>query len=231
MATATCCRWRTCGRVPKAVRLSRFAESTVPAQYAGALWPDGTWRAGVDLSQLPEPMRRELAWCVFRIIELGGKIPTPALSMLVRRLGEVLADGAGEAPASLLGLSGRDWCQHIQHAAHRRTGQLPAATTMNNIRRLLARMMRLLVTAMDTGPWWHRDQWNPVEDTRIPLRDHEPIGRYSVRFDADRVPVAAARSAVALQGRPGHRGVELVDGAPPGRGGEGVRRVPARPPG
>ena len=28
-----------------------------------------------------------------------------------------------------------------------------------------------------------RDQWNPVEDTRIPLRDHEPMGRYSVRFD------------------------------------------------
>ena len=43
--------------------------------------------------------------------------------------------------------------------------------------------MRLLVTAYDTGPWWQRDQWNPVEDTRIPLRDHEPTGRYSVRFD------------------------------------------------
>src|SRR5207344_1195604 len=105
------------------------------------------------------------------------------LSMLARRLGEVLADRAGQAPASLLGLSGRDWCQHIQHAAHRRTAQLPAATTMNNIRQLLTRMMRLLVTAMDTGPWWQRDQWNPVEDNRIPLRDHEPMGRYSVRFD------------------------------------------------
>ena len=54
---------------------------------------------------------------------------------------------------------------------------------MNNIRTLLTRMMRLLVTALDTGPWWHRDQWNPVEDTRIPLRDHEPMGRYAVRFD------------------------------------------------
>ena len=169
--------------VPEAMRLCRFAESTVPPQYAGAFCHDGTWRAGVDLSGLPEPMRREVAWCVFRIIELGGKIPTPALSMLARRLGEVLADRAGQAPASLLGLSGRDWCQHIQHAAHRRTAQLPAATTMNNIRQLLTRMMRLLVTAMDTGPWWHRDQWNPVEDTRIPLRDHEPMGRYSVRFD------------------------------------------------
>lgn len=170
--------------VPEPMRLSCFAESTVPPQYAGAFCHDGTWRAGVDLSGLPEPMRRELAWCVFRIIELGGKIPTPAVSMLVRRLGEVLTDRApDQAPASLLGLSGRDWCQQIQHAVHRRTGRLPAATTMNNIRWLLTRMMRLLVTALDTDPWWHRDLWNPVEDTRIPMREHEPMGRYAVRFD------------------------------------------------
>ena len=103
--------------------------------------------------------------------------------MLVRRLGEVIADRAGRAPASLLGLSVPEWCQQIQRAVHRRGGRLPAATTMTNIRRLLTRMMRLLVTACDTGPWWQRDQWNPVEDNRIPLRDHEPMGRYSVRFD------------------------------------------------
>ncbi len=45
----------------------------------------------------------------------------------------------------------------------------------------------------------------------------------------DRHAVAATRPAVALQGRPGHRGVELVDGAPPDRGGAGVRRLPGRP--
>jgi hypothetical protein len=110
-------------RVPQPMRLSYFAESSVPAQYAGAFCHDGTWRAGVDLSILPQPMRREVAWCVFRIIELGGKIATPGLSMLVRRLGEVLADRGGQAPVSLLGLSGRDWCQQIQHAVHRRTGR------------------------------------------------------------------------------------------------------------
>ena len=165
------------------MRLSCFAESNVPPEYAGAFCHDGTWRAGVDLSQLPAPMRGELAWCVFRIIELGGKIPTPGLSMLVRRLGEVIADRAGRAPASLLGLPVRDWCQQIQRAVHRRRGRLPAATTMKHIRCLLTRMMRLLVTASDTGPWWQRDRWNPFEDNRTPLREHEPMGRYSVRFD------------------------------------------------
>ena len=65
--------------VPEPMRLSCFAEASVPPQYAGAFCHDGTWRAGVDLSPLPEPMRREVAWCVFRIIELGGKIPTPGV--------------------------------------------------------------------------------------------------------------------------------------------------------
>ncbi len=88
--------------VPEQMRLSRFAPDTVPPQYAGAFCHDGTWLAGVDLSHLPDPMHRELAWCVFRIIELGGMIPTPGLSMLVRRLGEVIAGHPGQAPVSLL---------------------------------------------------------------------------------------------------------------------------------
>ena len=174
--------------VPEPMRLSRFAESTVPPQYAGAFCHDGTWRGGVDLSHLPDPMRREVAWSVFQIITLGRKIPTPTLSMLVRRLGEAIADRTDQTPVSLLVLSDRDWCQAIGHAVHRRTGRLPAATTMKNIRTLLTGIMRLLVTALDTGPWWHLDQWNPTEDTRIPLRDHEPMGRYSVRFDRIGIP-------------------------------------------
>jgi integrase len=169
--------------VPEQMRLSRFAPDTVPPQYAGAFCHDGTWRAGLDLSGLPEPMSRELAWCVFRIIELGGTIPSPGLSILVRRLGEVIADRPGQPPVSLLEMSGRGWCQQIQHAVHRRTGRLPAPATMRTIRALLTRMMRLLVIAMDTGPWWQLDHWNPVEDTRIPLREHEPMGRFTVRFD------------------------------------------------
>jgi integrase len=169
--------------VPEPMRLSRFAESTVPAGYAAAFCHDGTWQAGIDLSSMPEPMRRELAWCVFRIIELGGKIPTPGLSMLVRRLSEVVADRGGRAPVSLLDLPVRDWCHQIQQTVHRRKGRLPAPATIRIIEQLLTRMMRLLLTALDTGPWWERDRWDPVEDGRIPLRDHEPMGRYAVRFD------------------------------------------------
>ena len=107
-----------------------FAGSTVPPQYAGAFCHAGTWQAGVDLSVLPDPMRREVAWCMFRIIELGGTVPTPGLSMLVRRLGEVIADQRGPGARLAAGDAGHDWCQQIQQAVHRRTGRLPAAATM-----------------------------------------------------------------------------------------------------
>lgn len=170
-------------QVPEAMRLTRLAASTVPAGHAGGFCHDGTFRAGVDLMMLPEPMHRELLWCVCRIIELGEKVSTPALSMLVHRLGEVLADYPGEGLCSLLELSDRDWCQRFSRCVHRRTGRLPAAATTKQVRTLLSRMMRLLVTALDTGPWWQRDRWDPVEEPRIPLREHEPMGRYAVRFD------------------------------------------------
>lgn len=175
---------RLWAQVPDAMRLPELSASTVPAPYAGAFCQDGTFRAGLDLSALPEPMRRELLWCVCRIIGLGQKIPTPALSILVRRLGEVVADHPAERLCSLLDLSGTDWCQRFSHTVHRRTGRLPATVTAKHLRVLLSRMMRLLVTALDTGPWWKRDRWDPVEEPRIPLREHEPMGRFAVHFDA-----------------------------------------------
>ena len=111
--------------IPAGMRLSRFHASTVPDQYRNAFVDSSDWRAGIDLSGLPEPMRRELAWCVFRIIELGGKVRTPALGMLVRRLGEVIADLGAGAPSSLTGLPAETWLREISLAVHRRTGQLP----------------------------------------------------------------------------------------------------------
>ena len=171
------------GQVPEGMRLSRLAAATVPAQYAGAFCHDGTFHAGIDLMVLPEPMRQELVWCVCRLIELGEKISTPALSILVRRLSEAVGDYPGDGLDSLLELSARVWVQRFSFGVYRRTGRLPAAATTKQVRRMLSRMMRLLVTALDTGPWWQHSRWDPVEEPRIPLREHEPMGRYAVRFD------------------------------------------------
>lgn len=108
---------------PAGMRLSRFSPGTVPGQYQDAFTDSTAWRAGIDLSHLPGPMQRELAWCVFRVIGLGWKIATPALSMLARRLGEVIAGlGGHQAPVSLTGLPAEAWLREIALAkrpAHR----------------------------------------------------------------------------------------------------------------
>jgi len=169
--------------LPGPMRQPRFAPASLPPRFAGAIRHGGPGRE-VDLSPLPARMRQETAWCLFRIIEIGGTVAVPAVNMLARRLGEAVADhedGRGQ-PASLLDLPVQEWTRRIAHAVHRRTGRLPAATTIRNTASLLARVTGLLSAALDTGPWWRRDEWNPVEDGRIPLREHEPMGRYTVRF-------------------------------------------------
>lgn len=218
--------------VPESMRLSCLAESSVAPRYAGAFGHDGTWRAGVDLSCLPEPMHQEVLWWVFRIIELGGKIPTPTLSILVRRLGEVLADRAGQGPVSLLGLSSREGCQQMQRAAHRRAGRLPAATTMRNIRQLLTRMTRLLVTAVDPDPWWHRGPGQPGRGHPHPAARARTDGPLLGAVRPDRHTVAATWHCKVGLGTGGlsyssvHRRVVAVkelDGFPRGRGVDGPR--------
>src|SRR6266542_2433509 len=173
---------------PAGMRLSRFHASTVPDQYRNAFVNSSDWRAGIDLSGLPARMRRELAWCVFQIIELGGKVPTPTLGMLARRLSEVIADLGAEAPASLTGLPAETWLREISLAVHRRTGQLPGTWSVKHLRGMLLRFLQLLAAAADDRPWWQREMWKPAEDARIPLRKHEPRRNDTLNFGRITVP-------------------------------------------
>jgi integrase len=165
------------------MRLTYFSIETVPAEYRGGLGQRRGRPAGVDLSALPAPLRQELAWCLFRIIEQGGKVDVTHMRMLARRLGDAISDLGRAAPVSLTGLSARDWQQQMTVAAARRTGSLPAASTSRDLREQLHRCHRLLVAAYDTRPWWRREVWDPSLDPRIPQRAHEPRGRHAVRFD------------------------------------------------
>ena len=168
--------------VPDEMRLPRFHASTVPDRYRDAFVVSSDWRAGIDISCLPAAMRRELAWCVFRMIELGGKVPTPLLGMLARRLREVAADLGVQMPGSLAGLPAEGWLREISLAVHRRTGQLPAMWCVKHLRGILERFQRQLAEASDTRPWWQRERWAPAEDARIPVRPHEPRRNDALNF-------------------------------------------------
>jgi integrase len=168
--------------VPPGFRLPRLSPDTVPARYRGGFAGDGKSYPAVDVSALPGPMRQEVTWCMFRIIELGGRVQMPGTVMLARRLTEITAGRRDRAPCSLMDLPARTWLQQIPLAVHRRRGKLPAPSSVMQMRQVLLRFLWLLDLAYDTRPWWQRESWHPVEDPRIPLRQHEPLGRQAIHF-------------------------------------------------
>jgi integrase len=127
-------------------------------------------------------MRQEVSWCMFRIIELGGRVQLPGTAMLARRLTDITAGHGVEAPRSLMDMPARAWLQQIPLAVHRRRGKLPGPSSVMQMRQVLLRFLWLLDLAYDTRPWWRRESWHPVEDPRIPVREHEPLGRQAIHF-------------------------------------------------
>ena len=168
--------------VPPEMRLPQLSADTVPGRYRGGFAGDGKSYPLVDVGGLPGPMRQEMTWCMFRIIELGGRVQMPGTVMLARRLTEITADHRAETPRSLMELPARTWLQQIPLAVHRRRGKLPAPSSLTQMRQVLLRFLWLLGLAYDTRPWWQRESWHPVEDPRIPLREHEPLGRQAIHF-------------------------------------------------
>ena len=165
---------------PADMRLDRFAPETVPARYQDAFFRNHPNE--IDLSALPETMRKEVAWCLFRIAEQGAIAGSQSMRALVLRLREAVADLGGQVPASLLDLPVREWQRHMARAVERRTGALPSAVMATWTRRALVRCYQLLWIQYDPRPWWQHETWDPVSDSRIPLRPHEPVGTHAVRF-------------------------------------------------
>ena len=168
--------------VPPEMRLPRLSADAVPGRYRGGFAGDGRSYPLVDVSGLPGPMRQEMTWCMFRIIELGGRVQMPGTVMLARRLTEITADHRAGTLRSLMDLPARTWLQQIPLAVHRRRGKLPAPSSITQMRQVLLRFLWLLDLAYDTRPWWQRESWHPVEDPRIPVREHEPLGRQAIHF-------------------------------------------------
>lgn len=168
--------------VPPEMRLARLSADAVPGRYRGGFAGDGKSYPLVDVGGLPGPMRQEMTWCMFRIIELGGRVQMPGTVMLARRLTEITADHRAGTVRSLMDLPARTWLQQIPLAVHRRRGKLPAPSSVTQMRQVLLRLLWLLDLAYDARPWWQRESWHPVEDPRIPLREHEPLGRQAIHF-------------------------------------------------
>jgi hypothetical protein len=176
-------------RVPDELRLDLFTPEALPAHPAFQWRLEHPYHREVDLRQLPEPMRRELCFAFWRIIEQGLRI-SDHYSGMTRSLELILFDRAAAGrpqPVSLMELSLREW-EREWRLARARLGKVVArvdgrATRTRRSGKLalspapagaLRRCYRQLLIAYDPREWWQHDLWAPKIDPRIPLRRHEP---------------------------------------------------------
>ncbi len=161
-------------QVPPELRLTEFSSRTLP-DYPAFHWRlegRATWR-GFDLGPLPEPMQRDFAYCLWRVIDSGLQITAPyghLIKWFIRLVEETR--GAGRPPLrSLIESSVSDWERELVRERARRTGTLGWTKSGPGIFR---RCYRHLLIAYDPREWWQHDAWSPRFDARIPLREHEP---------------------------------------------------------
>ena len=169
-----------------------------------------------------EPMDRELAWCCWHIIEMGGRVPVSVAQSLLKWLTAALEDHPG-LRGSLMEQPPRKWERAMAAAFARRHGALPSQNwNLRNTCAFLRRCYRMLWTAYDQRPWWQHEEWNLALDPRIPRRLHEPAQGTSLHFHTIEPGLAAYRSAMVVQGLAGNRHADLEQ---PARHPIGHRRV------
>jgi integrase len=163
-------------QVPPELRLTEFSPRTLP-DHPAFRWRMGRrpeWR-GFDLGPLPEPMQRDFAYCLWRVVDSGLTITAPYARLVNWFI--YLADDvrrAGRPPLrSLIDRSISEWEHELIKERARRRGKLGWPKFGTGVFR---RCYRHLLIAYDPREWWQHDAWSPRFDARIPLRDHEPGG-------------------------------------------------------
>lgn len=172
--------------IPPGLRTTYFTIPRIPPEYLGAFRANGDRSRAIDLRMLPEPIGHELAFCVWRIIELGGLVPYDPLGRLARHLAAVLqALPAGERARrpSLMAVPATTWIRELVAAWTRARGRVPSARRKHDLTWMLRRCYRLLCFAYDTRDWWEREIWDLQLDSRIPRREHEPQWSTALYFD------------------------------------------------
>ena len=156
----------------------------MPPEYLAAILENRpSYRAkeksvAINFRDLPEPMFRELVWCLHRTVGLGRTVHAEEWNRLTAHLERAIETEPGTV--SLVEKSETSWMASFT-SAQAKEG-IVAPRRVEKRRKLLRQMLDLLLIAYHDGDWWELDVWNPLYDSRIPLRDHEPSGRHVVNF-------------------------------------------------
>lgn len=170
--------------VPEEMRLLHYGRRSVPAEYRVSF---GFYHQKIDavrLHGLPPTMQRELMYVVWRIVEMGGRVPCAPLSLLTRELAATTRRlrHRGQPAESLMDLSPRQWKEELRLTWAQREKELPNPDTFRTFVSPLDRACKLLWFAYDSTPWWRREIWDLTMDPRIPRRPHEPLFTKAVHW-------------------------------------------------
>jgi len=127
---------------------------------------------------LAVPLDRELAWCCYRIIELGGRVPVGSMQSLIRWLAATVEDHPAFR-GSMMDHVPREWERVLAATYARREGKLPGKSWLLNTMALVRRCYRMLWAAYDQRPWWRREEWNLALDRRIPRRPQRLCNQFA----------------------------------------------------
>ena len=131
----------------------------------------------LDLTGLPGPLPRELAWMAYWQAVDGTRSSVLAMNQLANILRRALAHDH-PFPASMLSL---DWdaAEKLQGWFYAtRWGRLPPSDARSRLRVIFRFARQALVARCSDGPWWSLDYWHPRCDPRIPLSPREPLANY-----------------------------------------------------
>jgi integrase len=164
-----------------------FTRATMPQHWLDAILENQpTYRereksVALDFRRVPDPMAIEFIWAIERQVQLGMRICAESIRKLTLNIGIVAAASGAPAIVSLLDLTREDWVRLIRKERIRQDRPL-ANKQLEVIGQALGRLLDLLVHAYHRGDWWELNVWNPLYDTRIPLREHEPDRNNVVYF-------------------------------------------------
>lgn len=163
--------------VPEGLHLLHYTRQSVPEQYRAAFGFYHDKIGNIHLDDLPEPMQREMMFAIWRIVELGGRVPCAPLGLLVRELAATSSRlrNSNRPCTSLMDRSPQEWRTELTTTWVRRTKELPNPNTLRTYVAPLDRACKLLWFAYDTSPWWKREIWDLTMDPRIPRREQEPL--------------------------------------------------------
>jgi integrase len=164
-----------------------FTRATMPYHWLGAIlenqpsYREREKSVALDFGRVPGPMAVEFIWAVERQVRLGMRIHAEGIRKLTLGISIVTSSPRYLHIASLLDLSREEWVHTIRKERIRR-GDAPTDKYMKEIGKTVARLLDILAYVYHPGPWWKLNVWNPLLDTRIPLREHEPMRHNVIYF-------------------------------------------------